>query len=414
MNTKLYCLQTLLILTFSILCTSIAYADKCSDRILLSGEEPLMRYGIDSTQHWWAVTQPFTNGFRLIIDGVASSVYQEVSDPKFSPDGSDWAAFALDNAAQWSLLRRDTIIRLNCTANGEISFGQYGALAYSYRQGDNEIFMLNGKEYRTLDRIGRIFIACNGYHFAYSAKRGSGEVIVTNDYESDIYEAARVIGLWADGKPVFIALSGGQWRLHKGKEALSRAFENITEAVINPECTAVAIIGATQSGSVVQLYSEEYYEPIESRMYDSMHDLTIHSTKPMYACTAQFNRSVFVVFNGVEYDGGRECGKPFFTYNGSELIFPSVDQQYSFTVNGKRYVQPAAIDISRKYAVKPGSKTYAYGSSAGLVVREMSKDMAYSGTMVDETIAPRYNWRNGRYETLGRINQRLYLLTCTW
>jgi hypothetical protein len=32
--------------------------------------------------------------------------------------------------------------------------------------------------------------------------------------------------------------------------------------------------------------------------------------------------------------------------------------------------------------------------------------------MVDSTFSPRYNWRMDRYEALGIINNRLYLLTC--
>jgi hypothetical protein len=35
-----------------------------------------------------------------------------------------------------------------------------------------------------------------------------------------------------------------------------------------------------------------------------------------------------------------------------------------------------------------------------------------SGMMTNETLNPRYNRFNDRYETLGIINNRLYLLTC--
>lgn len=405
-------LRVLLLFSIYFFGISVALADRCSEQTLLSGDEPIISYGIDTTLHWWAITQPFSSAFRLIVDNKKSDVLQEIHVPVFSPNGIGWAAFALGNAGQWFLLQQDTAFTLNCSSVGNVYFGQSGAFAYSYKQGANELFMFNGQERRTVERTSKILIGCDGYKFAYSARRGNGEVLVDNDGESEIFDRVRPIGIWYDGKAMFIAEYGGQSRLYKGAEPISRAFDNITDAIMNNECTAVAIIGTAKSGAVVQLYSDEYYEPIESRMYESISDLAIHPNKPMYACVAQYNSALTVVFNGAEYDAGRECGKPFFTHNGAELIFAGIDMQYFFTVNGKRYVQPAAIDINRKYAVKPGDGTFAYGSSSGLVERDMRKDMAYSGLMVDETTSPRYNWRNGRYEALGRINQRLYLLAC--
>lgn len=394
---------------------SSAFAvDRCKDAQLLSGEEPIISYGLDTTQHWWAITQPFSSRFRLIVDNQRSEVFLEIHPPVFSPDGENWAAFALNNTGQWMLLQRDTILTLNCNTVGDIYFGQSGALAYTYTQGANELFSFNGKEYRTVDRTSEIFISCDGYRFVYSAVRGNGETLVTSEGESEIYDDVRPVGIWTDGKPVFIARYGQQWKLYKGKEPLSRAFDIISSVVMNFSCNVVAIAGSTGSGAMVQLYSDEYYDPLESRVYDAISDLVVHPTQPMYACVAQFGTALSVVFNGVEYDAGRDCGKPWFTHDGAELMFVGVDQQYFLTVNGKRYIQPAAIDLSRKYAAKPRSNTYAFGSSAGLVVRETEKNMTYSGTMVDETTPPRYNWRINRYEALGRINQRLFLLTCQW
>lgn len=407
-------LRALLLFSIGCSCLSAVAADRCNDALLLTGDEPVLRYGLDTTYHWWAITQPYSSRFRLIVDGEKSDVYQEIRLPVFSPDGNDWAAFALNNSGQWTLLHGESVIPVNCSAAGDIYFGQSGAMIYTYEQGANELFVFNTKEYRTVARTSPIFISCDGYRFAYSAARGSGEVLVSNEGESELFDDLQPVGIWADGKPVFVAQYGTQWRLYKGAEPQSRSFDRITSAVMNNECTAVAIIGTSGSGSLAQLYSDDYYEPLESRVYEAVTDLVIHPTKPMYACIAQFNRTLSVVFNGVEYDAGRDCGKPFFTYNGAELVFAGVDREYFITVNGKRFIQQAALDFSRKYAVKPGSATFAFGSSAGLVVRDLQKNMAYSGTMVDETTQPRYNWRTERYEALGRINQRLFLLACEW
>jgi len=49
-----------------------------------------------------------------------------------------------------------------------------------------------------------------------------------------------------------------------------------------------------------------------------------------------------------------------------------------------------------------------------MAVREIEFNRLYAGMMVDELIPPRYNWRKQRYESLGKINQKLYLLTCNF
>ena len=70
------------------------------------------------------------------------------------------------------------------------------------------------------------------------------------------------------------------------------------------------------------------------------------------------------------------------------------------------------VALDRYYAKKPGSNTIAYVTNSSLIIRDFEKGELYSGMMVDNLVSPRYNWRSGLYETLGSINNKLYLLTC--
>jgi hypothetical protein len=56
--------------------------------------------------------------------------------------------------------------------------------------------------------------------------------------------------------------------------------------------------------------------------------------------------------------------------------------------------------------------TFAYSTGSTMVVRYLEDGDMRAGMMVNETIEPRYNRFEDRYETLGSTNNRLYLLTC--
>ncbi|MFM7774332.1 MAG: hypothetical protein ACKO9V_05730, partial [Candidatus Kapaibacterium sp.] len=68
------------------------------------------------------------------------------------------------------------------------------------------------------------------------------------------------------------------------------------------------------------------------------------------------------------------------------------------------------LDVT--FVREPGSSTYAMSTLTSLVVRELERKDIAVGTMCEETSKPRYNRKTRRYEALGRINQRLYLLNC--
>ena len=126
------------------------------------------------------------------------------------------------------------------------------------------------------------------------------------------------------------------------------------------------------------------------------------------------NGKNLVVLNSVEYSGGEYSSKPIFTYDGSELYFLGCNNDCFLNVNGRNYPILNDLTLNASYAKKPNSETLAYSTSTSLVVRDLQFSTLYAGKMVDEVSEPIYNWKLSRYEALGKINDRLYLMYCNF
>jgi len=391
-----------------------AFADKCQDFLLLDGSEEILQYGIDTTHHWWAITSPFSGQYRLIIDGESSGVYQKISDLTFSPDGERWACFAADNT-QWHLLTNDTIIRLPGNEAGELHFSPNSqVLVYSFKHGYEETIVMKNRKIRVLNKTGRFFLSNGGERIAFIGKRSNGFVINIDGKESTLYDEIRPIGFWYDGKMLFAARNGNRWQVYKNDEPLSDIYNNIYETTINLDGTVAGFGARLSSGECIGvMISDEYYDPVVSKPYSSVHGIVLHPTLAMIAFNAVFEGTNLVVFSGTEYAGGRETtGEPFFSYDGSELLFLGCSLDCFANINGRQFPIYSGLSTESVFAIKPNTRTIAYSTSSSLVVRYLERKGLFAGMMVDRTIPPRYNWRTDRYEALGDINNRLYMLTC--
>jgi hypothetical protein len=387
-------------------------ANRSKDTLLLDGIEDLVSYGMDTTGHWWAITAPYSGQFRLTIDGVQSGVYYEITNLTFSPDGNKWAYFGRDIANIY-LVTNDTTINLPGTRVGEIAFSPNSEIMiYSFYKNDDEFLRYKDKEYNIYQRLGRYYLSRGGERIAYVARRAGSVTVCTNGVDGNLFESVNLIGFWHDGQPIYAASSGGYWELYKGKDEISDAYKNISSPELNINGDVVAFVGKLMSGrDVAVTYSDEYYEPLISKAYDQIYSLKLHPSVPLTAFRARQNSQFIVVQSSVEYSCTGNIDDIMFTHDGSELCFICCGLSCSININGKKF--PINSDVSNlgQIAIKPKSRTFAYTTSTSLVARIIEFDELIAGMMVDITSAPRYNWRTGRYEALGQINQRLYLLT---
>lgn len=380
--------------------------------MLLDGGEKLVQYGMDSTYHWWAVTSPFSNRYRLIVDGKKSGVYQMLKQLVFSADGSRWACFAADNNS-WSILTNDETFPLPGTSPGELIFtpdSEY--LVFSYFNGEVETIVYGDRKMEVMNRTGRIFVSNGARRIAFTGYRQNKMTLNVNGVEGPLFDEIVPFGFWWDGKMLYAAKNGYVWQIYLGDKVISDSYVGFAYPLLNLAGDAAAAVVTHTSGyRSGMLISDEYYEPLVSNPYDAVSDIVLHPYLPMTAFGAQKNFNNIVVLSSAEYFAGENPGRPEFTHDGSELFFAGCAFDCFFSVNGQKFTITENIAPENIYAKKPGSATIAYSAGSNMYVRYLGKKGIEAGMMVDEILSPRYNRWEDRYEALGRISDKLYLLT---
>jgi hypothetical protein len=424
----------------------------CKDYRIFDGYEPVLKCGMDTTQNWWIITEPVRDRYRLIINGkeiclsslvlntylkneyssyvINSMVYEgytnseiildtKIIEPIFSSNGMRWAVFASDNY-NLSIITNDTVINLSTGVPGELIFsGNSQNIVYSYRKGETsnkvetEYIHYNKNTIEVLNRESQLFTDYYGYNVAFVVKRGNSFVMNINGKEFDYFEAVSPIGFWSDGSFLYAAKSGNGWDIYKNNKSISQIFKDIVEFKINLEGTVAALVVKNFANKYqALLISDEYYEPLTGKPYDAISNLALHPNVALYAYNAFEGVRPYVVFNSSEYSGTKYTSKPKFSTSGDEMYFIGCDIDCFLSINGKRYEVSNSIDISQNIAIASGTGTIAYSTSSSLIVKSLINQNINSGMMVDNITQPRYNWRNQKYEALGYINNKIYLLTC--
>lgn len=395
--------------------TSISRSkDLCHDYMLLDGSEKLLFYGLDTTRNWWAMTAPFQDKIRLYINGSESKVYDKAWKPVFSPDGNRWAVFVNYNAF-WDLLTSDSLISLNATAPGAIVYSANSeVMLYSYFKSGVETAVFNDRKLEIYNRTSRYFLDPTGNKLAFVLQQGDGKAVVSNGNQSTLYDDVNPLGFWQNGKFMYSAKTGNGWQMYRGNEPITDIYNIITEQEINSYGTVAAFIGQVISGKFrTVLISDEYYEPLIGKPFDNAYGLILHPELSLYAYSAVFNRVHYVLYNNTEYYAGDTPGNPSFTFDGEDMFFASCTNDCYFMINGRKYAIKQYIDPTYTYAMKPASQSIAFSTSSGMNVLFLSNGDMHAGMMVDKASNPRYNRFDDRYEALGVISDRLYLLTCT-
>lgn len=401
-----------LILFSLLLFSTVEGYSQYNDYMLLTGGEALVGFQMDTTDNWWAITAPFIGKYRLIVNGNMTEVYDDISAPVFSPDGSRWACYG-KYFDTWSLLTNDEEIELSATNYGEITFSADSkVMAFSYFMNDLEIIEFNDRFIEVMYRRGKMFLNQDGTKLAFMGQRGSNYVLNINGEETEMYEGIIPLGFWHDGDFMFAAGFGNAWVLYKGEDEYSSVYDRITDAKMNLSGTVAAFTAVqNMNHHVCVTISDDYYDPIISRIYDSIYGLTLHPSEPLVAFNASKELVNYVVLNNTEYFGGEYTSSPRFSFDGSELYFVGCDIDCFVNINGKKHIMYGDMSVRKPYALKPGSNTIAYTSSSTLVIKWLGMNNFELGKMMDYIQDVRYNWRDKRYEALGRVMDRLYMLT---
>lgn len=389
-------------------------ADRCYDVQLLDGSEELVDFGFDTTYNWWAKTQTFSNRKKLYINDFNSENFLEITNPQFSPNGERWGFFAQDMGG-WNLVTNSKEIQIHADKPGTILFGSDSKeILYSYYRGDVETIVSIKDTIEMRFRNGDLFINNDGTKFAFVESRGGIKTIFNDGKVSESFQDIQPIGYWHDDRFAYAAYDGATWRIMIGDEQASAVYQYMPDMKINLTGDYLAFVGGLPFGRYeAVLISDLFSRPQAGKNYNQISGLAIHPHEPMIAYRAvnQINNQI-VVFNSVEYSGGRENSVPYFSYDGREMYYIACTIDCNIVVNGRKITAPNGIFLDGNYAMKPKSNTIGYASSTSLVVRDLETNILYAGKMMDFTGPVRFNWRINEYEALAIINNRLYLQAC--
>ncbi len=385
----------------------------CEDYMIWDGSETVSDFGIDTTGNWWAITNPFSNYKRLIVSGDETEEYNQISKPIFSQDGNRWAAFAEYNGS-WYVITNDDLIELKATDVGSLGFTNNSKyLVYSYKSSEIEYIVLPEQTIQVLGKAGTFYVNDDANMFAFAGMRGSKYVININGIETTTFDEVLPIGFWHDNTFIYAAKNGMNWQIYRNNRPISENYALIKETAINRFGTVAAAIIETFAGyQTAIVISDDYYEPIIGRNYDLAAYLTLHPDLPLVAYFAKSGLGNFIVQNTAEYSTYINTGVPQYSSDGEDLLFAACDFDCFVAVNGKRYTLKTSITPQNQLAIKSGSNTIAYSTSSNMNVLFLETNKMHAGMMVDKILPPIFNRRTNRYETVGAINNRLYLLTC--
>ena len=389
-------------------------ADMCSEEVIFDGAENVVGMGIDTTGHYWIITSPVQGYYRLIIDGKQSDRFKAIKMLRFSNDGQRWVCFVKDNV-NWNIMTNDTLIRLDCDSVLNIGFSPNSeVLYYAYKIGTQVFYKIGNRALiRSIAGTGEMYVSWAAKRYAIGEIRGDRKIYKLQGWETPTYDEIRPLGFWNDGEFLYLVKIGNYWEIYKGKESISETYTNITEAAMNIWGTAAGFLARRSSNDAVGiLLSDEYYEPLISKSYESVSGLALNPMIDLIAFKATYNRTNFIVLSSTEYSGGEETGNPHWTYDGSELYFSGCSSDCFINIDGRKYNLNQMFERIDDFVVKPGSKTIAYASGSNLVVRDITSGSIYAGKMMDYVTKPIYDWGKSAYVALGRIANRVYLLQC--
>lgn len=418
-------------------------SEKCQDFSILNNGEPVVSFGMDTTYNWWAVTQPFTDRYRIIINGNESDSYLRIFTPNFSANGDNYAYFA-ENQSIFSLIthskgysssnnnsdinniyniNNEKVVNLITNNFGVIKYsGNSKILAYSYQINNlTEIKIVNSNnpnnvinEFKNLIGVNKDFVIdYEGYNIAYIAERGGLKNLYMNNIELGYFDDIKIFGFWEDGSLYYASRNGNIWRVNKNKEVIVDNLVFVQDGQVNLFGTYIAFVGTSPNGQQnLYSYYDDLYEPLMSKPFEVISNMVLNPITYLTAFRAKYSLNELVVLSLTTYASSPTATPPQFTFEGSELFYSYCDNNCFFSVNGKNYRLKNNIDVMTKLVKKPYSESFAYVSNIGLFVYDLFTEVIYSGMMVDYIIPPRYNRFEDRYESIGMINNRLYLLTC--
>jgi hypothetical protein len=405
--------STLLLGLLTLLCSGYQLTSQPST-ILLPGTERLLAFDVDSTGRWWAITEPAFGLQRLIVDGTSYGVYDSVERPILAPNGESVAIIGYRGVNCLLIRDGDTLqngierVRLVTYA------GMTSRLWWS--TSDVGVHMIrNGREAWTTSEAPSTLATdpLMGVRVAWvlAPRDGTLQTLIVNGNPIASAEQIRLYGVWSTGEPVY-ALFAGTWSLMIGERTISSGMQRISDCQVDRAGTRAAWIQQRLDRDLeVCFYDESMTEPWTSKRLTTASDLVLSNEHALLAYRGGRLDQRHVFFNAAEYPCGYQCGPPAFSTDGATMIYASQEDDNAIVINGKRLRVTAGVPMSDPLASNPDGSVVAWSSRTTLIRVVPDLNITTMGAMCDSMSRTIYDRRNDRFTALGRIGDRLLLLT---
>lgn len=388
-------------------------AGECKEEVLLDGSERIVDFGMDSTDHWWARTQPFEQLQRLWVDGKVYGPFMSVTAPVFSPDGSSWTSVGMMNG-EIAIVSNKPIRIEQFTSVSAIVYPSVGANPWIRFSNGPQEFVTNGDRTFTLvDARQDLATDPLGMVVYNTARRGSTIVLVRNGV--DIVSADDIIlaGVWSDGRAVYATNNAGQWTVFVGDQELRRSLTSVRSLTVNRAGTVLGGIGSITNGSFAFLYTDDYVDIWTGQILDGVTTFELHPFEPLCAYIGLERGASFLYYNSAQYPAGGERGMATFSHNGDVMAMMGRDMEDFITINGKRTMLANRLHLGAKLALATDGNSFAYSNGVQLVLWDLDKTAPQFARICDVISNVTFMPRSSSYVALGRFGTQLFKISCT-
>lgn len=383
--------------------------------MLLDNTETVVRYGLDSTGSWWAVTQPYEQFVNMYINGKRYGPYTSTTDPAFATDGSTWTFAAIRDLRAYV-----------CTPAGEraidaeeivgVGFASQSPVPWvEYTISDVRTTTNGTQTYTTNDAIGPAMFDPAGLVVWHKARRGTQIALVGNGVDEHVYDDIIMAGVWSDGRPVFAATGGTTWSVFIGEQELVPNLQSVSDLKVNSFGTVLAFNASRSSAPINSyMYTDDYRNPWTGPNLDVANALVLSPCCDLVAVLGKVQGgSSSVIFNSASYPAGTQSSLPAFSFDGAHMAFLGNDGEGFVSMDGRRsIVKGGGSAASTSVAVAPTGRSVAWVSASTLVVYDILGEGLGMGKMCDSMGRDAiFNRSKNIYQALGVFGGRLFLLS---
>jgi hypothetical protein len=402
-----------LAMVFSFVFASSVHAQECRDQMILAAHERVMTAGIDTTGHWYAISQPFESMVGLIIDGRPYGPYESALPPRFSHDGGAFVA-GVKTLGQWSVLTSIDTIALSGDVLYDVRFSALSDVPWwHHANGQDHRLSTRGKTYTCSRSPQMLSLDPSGTVAAWVESTSAGDLLMRNGQEIARGEQLLIAGVWSDGSVVYAVRFGSVWSVFVGTREIVRSLLSVGEFQTNLAGTSCGFHAADATGLArMYVYTADMQEPWMSQPCENISGFVLAPWEPLAAAIITRNGNRSVSFQGTEYPAGQQTGPIGFTPDGSTMMYAGFDGEHFITLNGKQNRVKGAVNLRVPLSIDQTGTSAAWASSTTLAKANLEYQVLRLGKMCDSMLSVVYNRRKNVFQGLGYMGRHLFLLEC--